>query len=148
MKNYFYVFTFLAVVLFASACQKGEDKETDRKKAEASINIKDLEKHVVKFASDEFQGREPSTIGEKLSTEYLEKTFKEMGFEGAFEKGSFFQKVPIVTMQYTPDKKVKLRTKKGRVILENTKDYIATTPRITEKISIKNAPVVGFGIGQ
>ena len=53
--------------------------------AENSINPTDLEKHIIAFSSDEFQGRKPFTIGEEKATQYIANTFKEMGIEGAFD---------------------------------------------------------------
>ena len=113
---------------------------------ENSINEKDIEKHIIALASDEFQGRKPFTIGEEKTTEYLANSLKEMGIEGAYN-GDYFQNVPLVELNYTPDNSIVINTKKGELILDNTKDYIAKTPHIKELVEIKDAEIVFAGYG-
>lgn len=115
--------------------------------AENSINATDLEKHVIKLSSDEFQGRKPFTIGEDKTTQYIANEFKKMGIEGGFD-GNYFQDVPSVELNYNPDKSIIINTKNGELKLDNTKDYIAKTPHIKDSVEIKNAEIVfvGFGI--
>ncbi|WP_372765997.1 M28 family metallopeptidase [Lutibacter sp.] len=115
--------------------------------AENSINATDLEKHLIKLSSDEFQGRKPFTIGEDKTTLYIANEFKKMGIESGFD-GNYFQDVPSVELNYNPDKSIIINTKDGELILENTKDYIAKTPHIKDSVEIKNAEIIfaGFGI--
>lgn len=114
--------------------------------AENSINEKDLENHIITLSSDEFQGRKPFTIGEEKTTEYLANELQKMGIKGAYN-GNYFQNVPLVEMNYTPDKIVAINTKNGQLLLENTKDFIAKTPHIKDKIDIKDAEIVFAGYG-
>jgi Zn-dependent M28 family amino/carboxypeptidase len=114
--------------------------------AENSINPTDLEKHIIAFSSDEFQGRKPFTIVEEKATQYIANTFKEMGIEGAFD-GDYFQNVPAVELQYSPNKSITINTKNGDLTLELTKDYIAKTPHIKDSIEIKNAEIIFAGYG-
>lgn len=114
--------------------------------AENSINEKDIERHIIALASDEFQGRKPFTIGEEKTTEYLANSLKEMGIKGAYN-GDYFQNVPLVELNYRPDNSIAITTKKGELILENTKDYIAKTPHIKELVEIKDAEIVFAGYG-
>ena len=131
-----------SIILTAIGCSnKNQDFE-----AENTINIKDLEKHVIVLSSDEFQGRKPFTIGEEKTTEYIANEFKKMGIEGGYE-GNYFQNVPSVELNYSPDKSITINTKNGELILENTKDYIAKTPHIKELVEIKNAEIVFAGYG-
>ncbi|PVX52498.1 Zn-dependent M28 family amino/carboxypeptidase [Balneicella halophila] len=142
MKNY-----ILLILLMTSAFYSCNNKSANPDEAEATINAEDLEKHVMALASDEFQGRKPSTIGEKRTTEYLQKVFKDMGLKGAFENNSYFQEVPIVSMNYSPSTEINLKTKKGNLKLENIKDYIATTPHIVDEVKLKDTPIVFAGYG-
>jgi Zn-dependent M28 family amino/carboxypeptidase len=114
--------------------------------AENSINEKDLEKHIITLSSDEFQGRKPFTIGEEKATEYLANSLKEMGIKGAYN-GNYFQNVPLVELNFTPDKSITINTKKGKLTLENTVDYIAKTPHIKDKVEIKDAEIIFVGYG-
>ncbi|MGV8945244.1 MAG: M20/M25/M40 family metallo-hydrolase [Lutibacter sp.] len=114
--------------------------------AENSINATDLEKHVIKLSSDEFQGRKPFTIGEDKATQYIADEFKKMGIEGGFD-GNYFQDVPSVELNYSPDKRITINTKNGKLLLNNTEDFIAKTPRIKDSVEIKNAEIIFAGYG-
>lgn len=138
---------FSIVLLTLFSCFSCQDKQNVADAAQATINAEDLEKHIMALASDEFQGRKPSTLGEKLTTEYLAASFEKMGLKGAFENNSYYQEVPIVSMHYKPQEIVKLHTKKGNCSLQNIKDYIATTPHISDSIELKDTPIVFAGYG-
>lgn len=131
----------IVTLTFISCSNKDQALE-----AENTINAKDLEKHVIALSSDEFQGRKPFTIGEEKTTEYIANAFKKMGIEGGFN-GKYFQNVPSVELNYSPDKSITINTENGELILENTKDYIAKTPHIQELVEIKNAEIVFAGYG-
>lgn len=137
----------LLTLLFAIASLSCQAPKPNPETAVAAINANDLEKHIMALASDEFQGRKPSTPGEELTTQYLKSAFQNMGLKGAFEDDDYFQEVPIVSMHYTPQKSIKFKTKRGNISLENIKDYIATTPRIVDNIELKDAAVVFAGYG-
>lgn len=48
-----------------------------------------------KLASDEFEGREPGTLGERLTTAYIKDEFERLGLKPG-NNGSWFQSVPTV----------------------------------------------------
>lgn len=116
------------------------------KNPEDFITDKSLRNHLKILASDEFQGRKHVTEGEEKTTAYLAKVYKELGLKAPYN-GSYFQKVPMVSMQYQPSKNISLSTKKGNLNLEYIKDYIATTSHIKEKVSIKDSELVFAGYG-
>ncbi|HSQ45943.1 MAG TPA: hypothetical protein VLM44_03385, partial [Lutibacter sp.] len=131
-----------SIILTAISCSN-KDQASE---AENSINAADLEKHVIALSSDEFQGRKPFTIGEEKTTQYIADEFKKLGIEGGFN-GNYFQEVPSVELNYSPDKSININAKNGEIILENTKDYIAKTPHLKDSIEIKNAEIVFAGYG-
>ncbi|MDO9274906.1 MAG: M28 family metallopeptidase [Lutibacter sp.] len=131
-----------SIVLLGFSCSN-KDQALE---AENAINAKDLEKHVIALSSDEFQGRKPFTVGEEKTTQYIANEFKKMGIEGGYD-GKYFQNVPSVELNYSPDKSITINTKNGELILENTKDYIAKTPHIKDTVEIKNAEIVFAGYG-
>ncbi len=116
------------------------------KNAEQFITDKGLRQHLKILASDEFQGRKPFTEGEEKTTAYLAKAYKELGLKAPY-KGSYFQKVPMVSMQYQPSPSIDLLTKNGKIQLNYIEDYIATTSHIKEKVEIKNSELVFAGYG-
>jgi Zn-dependent M28 family amino/carboxypeptidase len=64
------------------------------------INTVDFGAHLKKLASDEFEGREPGTLGERLTTAYLKDQFERIGLKPG-NKDSWFQSVPTVETTLT-----------------------------------------------
>ncbi len=56
-----------------------------------TITSEDLKEHLSILASDEYEGRETGTKGQKMAAEYIANHFKSLGFEAPVE-GSYFQK--------------------------------------------------------
>src|SRR5579864_6790487 len=52
--------------------------------------------HVKYLASDKLEGRGVGTAGEKLATEYIASQFATIGAKPAGERGTYFQRVPLV----------------------------------------------------
>ncbi len=114
--------------------------------AENTINSIDYERHLMTLSSDEFQGRKPFTIGEEKSVDYIANEFKKMGIKGAYGD-SYFQNVPLVELNFTPDDKIPVTTKGGEVVLEKTTDYIAKTPHLDDTVDIKDSEIIFAGYG-
>ena len=57
---------------------------------------------VAQLASDKFEGREPGTNGEVLTTEYLADEFEKAGLKPIGERDSYFQPVPLVRVVTSP----------------------------------------------
>lgn len=64
--------------------------------AEDQIQAAALVKHLQSLASDEMEGRAPSTAGGQRAAQYLADQMKAMGVEPAGADGTYFQEVPIV----------------------------------------------------
>ncbi len=60
------------------------------------ISVDKLKDHVKILSSNEFEGRGPSTPGEKKTIEYLASQFKAMGLKPG-NGDSYFQPVPVVS---------------------------------------------------
>ena len=109
-----------------------------------SLNIM---RHVEQLASDDFQGRKPFTEGEKKTVSYLEGELSHMGLEPG-NNGSFFQEVPLVEINATPDSVMSVHQKNQSHSLRYRQDFVALTRRVTDRIDIKRSELVfcGFGI--
>ena len=99
------------------------------------------------LASDEFMGRAPFTKGEDLTVEYLKNELIRLGFEPAFGD-SYFQHVPMVEISSEVINPVIISTGKNDHTLLAPDDIAIISPRIMEKIEIKDSELVfaGFGI--
>ncbi|SDQ80159.1 M28 family peptidase [Flagellimonas zhangzhouensis] len=60
-----------------------------------TITENDLKDHLYTYASDEFEGRETGTAGQKKAVEYLKSFYEEMGIPAAQANGDYFQNVPL-----------------------------------------------------
>lgn len=60
----------------------------------ATIKPQDLEKHLKILASDEYEGRETGTRGQKKAAAYIADYYKSLGIEPA-NNGSYFQSYPL-----------------------------------------------------
>jgi Zn-dependent M28 family amino/carboxypeptidase len=114
--------------------------------AESHINEKDLERHVVTLASDEFGGRKPFTAGETKTVNYIRNEFEKMGLDGA-NNGSYFQDVPLVEITGTSSPVMQLKTNEKELNLDYFDEFIASTRRITENIDIIDSELVFAGYG-
>ena len=59
------------------------------------IDEEGLREHIQTLASDEFEGRAPSSHGEELTIRYLADAFQQMGLQPG-NGDSYFQDVPLV----------------------------------------------------
>lgn len=94
------------------------------------------------LASDEFEGRAPTTKGETLTLEYLTRAFKAMGLEGA-NQGKYLQAVPMVSYTASDQQAVTL----GGIKMIHKKDVVLGSRNDIAQVVIKNAPLVFVGYG-
>jgi Zn-dependent M28 family amino/carboxypeptidase len=91
---------FALVVSLSIACDQAPVVEAPAPApagpAEDEIQEAALVAHVRTLASDEMEGRAPSTPGGQRAADYIADQLKAMGVEAAGENGTYFQQVPIV----------------------------------------------------
>ena len=61
----------------------------------ATITEDELREHLTIYASDEFEGRETGTEGQKKAVAYLKKQYETLEVPAAKSDGDYFQKVPL-----------------------------------------------------
>ena len=66
------------------------------------ISAERIKAAVTHLASDRFEGRDPGTNGEVLTTEYLADEFEKSGLKPIGERDSYFQPVPLVRVITNP----------------------------------------------
>ena len=106
------------------------------------INTDDLKKHIKTLASDEFEGRLPTTVGEQKTLDYLVNEFKQMGYQPG-NGDSYLQ--PVELIEITADSDMTM------TIGENNFAYkegmMASTSREQAKVALKNSELVFVGYG-
>lgn len=129
----------LILTILLSSC-------SDYKNAESTINEEDMARIVSEFASDDFQGRKPFTIGEEKAVAFLEREYKRIGLEPA-NNGSYIQEVPMVEVTNIPDKRLKVNMWNVSIELSYEDDFITFSKHLVDKISIRNSDMVFAGYG-
>lgn len=117
--------------------------------ANSSTALKPVQMNEARFrndiknlSSDEFEGRAPTTHGEKLTLDYLSKAFAEMGLKGAYQ-GSFLQPVPMVSYTAYDAQQISL----AGLPLTFRKDIVLNSRHDNGGVNIENAPLVFVGYG-
>jgi Zn-dependent M28 family amino/carboxypeptidase len=87
------------LVVLAIGCSEPPPPPPPPGPAEDLITADSLVSHLKVLASDEYQGRAPSTPGGQKTQDYLAGQLKALGIEPGAKDGSYFQQVPIVESQ-------------------------------------------------
>lgn len=107
----------------------------------------DIARHVETLASDEFEGREPGSAGERKTLEYLEKAFRDAGARPGYGS-AWLQPVPLVEFRATAPPHVSVRAGDSRPPLAVGEDYTARPGSPKTSVDLRDLPLVfgGFGI--
>ncbi|WP_209329655.1 M28 family peptidase [Lunatimonas salinarum] len=97
MVNKRYVFGCV-IALFMSF--GAEAQLADPVKYAATIQVKDLERHLTYLASDELEGRDTGEKGQKLAAEYLKDFYRALGLKGPVN-GDYFQPFQLSSILWT-----------------------------------------------
>lgn len=108
MKNY-HIFTIALAVLFLQSCSVTSSGTVDAnsnqqvmvsgdaavfKRAFSTISEENLKKNLSVIASDEMEGRDTGSEGQKKAGRYIIKQYEDMGVSYPAVLGSYYQKVP------------------------------------------------------
>jgi len=145
------IFTFLIASLALVGCNKDSaPQEQDKKPAAVGADLisKDsLTNHIKILASDEFGGRAPATPGEILTINYLQDEFTKAGAV-AGNNGSFFQKVPLASVEAINNPSLIISGKEGAVVdLKYRDDQVVWTRQQVDGASIDASELVFVGYG-
>ncbi len=106
------------------------------------INTDDLKKHIKILASDEFEGRLPTTVGEQKTLDYLVNEFKQLGYQPG-NGDSYLQPVELIEMTADSDMSMTI----GKNNFTYKEGMMASTSREQAKVELKNSEVVFVGYG-
>lgn len=134
--------SILSLCAFAllSACSQHPSNINDI--SDVSFNEERFRQDIKTLASDEFEGRAPTTKGEQLTLSYLSKAFAEMGLEKPNGK-DYLQAVPMVS--YTASEQQTIRL--ADLQLKHRQDVVLGSRHDIAKIEINQAPLVFVGYG-
>jgi Zn-dependent M28 family amino/carboxypeptidase len=116
-------------------------------KAATVIDEATLEGPVRFLADDLLEGRGPASRGDQLSQLYLGTTLQYLGFEPAFEKGSYLQPFDVVSVNATVPKTWDFRKGSQTLTLKFWDQYVAASGVQEAKSTLDNSEVVFVGYG-
>ena len=123
------------------------NSKSDIQAAYNTINANQLAEHVKVLASDEFEGRAPSTKGEQLTLDYLTDNLTKLGFKPG-NGDSFLQAVPMVSLEASPEMILTIGSQaKGDKTYQYGKDMVMGSSRITELSELNHSELVFVGYG-
>jgi len=112
------------------------------------ITAEDFAAHVQRLASDEFEGRKPGSIGERMTTTYLVDQFQRIGLKPG-NGSSYLQSVPMVETTLLDGDKITLDVAEGGGT-ENfayRTDTIVGTLQGKPEVEVKDSDMVFAGYG-
>ncbi len=136
-------YIIIVLLLFIIGCRNNSE---NIEQAMNSINADDLDKHIGTIASDEFEGRKPSTIGEEKTINYLKDEFSKLGLKPG-NGDSYFQEVPLIEIETTVDEEIEIRGKGNTTKLKWKNEYVAVTSQMIKQLEIDNAELIFAGYG-
>ena len=144
-------------LLSVSACTPSNDSETKVSDSDTlataqeatnfdsvynSISDADIREPLKILSSDEFEGRLPTTEGEKKTIDYLVSQFKEAGLEPG-NGDSYLQKVALMEITANPDMTMTI----GDNRFAYKEDMVASSKREQASVSLKDSELVFVGYG-
>ena len=135
---------FLPALLAATLGAFNADDKMLRKASEA-ITGSAYRAHVAGLASDEMQGREPGSEGERRTVEYIEKEYLELGLQPA-AGGDFRQEVALVEITGSAQN-LSFSRGAGGMTLAYGDDMVIGSRRVQPGASIAGSEVVFVGYG-
>lgn len=110
------------------------------------ITAAGLARHIERLASDEFEGRGPTTPGGEKARAYIAEQYRRIGLEPL--GGSYFEPVPLVQETLDPDASYFAFTSAGgEERAAYKKDIVYWTKRVADSIEFADSDVVFVGYG-
>jgi Zn-dependent M28 family amino/carboxypeptidase len=113
----------------------------------ASITEEGLRQHIRVLASDEFEGRAPSSRGEELTIQYLTEQFAALGLEPGGVNGTWVQEVPLVSITANPDMALTVAGRDATRSFAYHTEFVANTRRVVESVALEGSELVFVGYG-
>ncbi|MFK7844259.1 MAG: M28 family metallopeptidase [Rhodothermales bacterium] len=133
-------------MLYTSGCSSDSDHLSVPSIALESFSEEEFTEDIKVLASDEFEGRGPSSAGEEKTVNYLAERFSSLGLEPG-NGDSYFQQVPLVNITAAPDMLMYVEDETGRSSYSYGDDFMVWTKRVTDKVDLDFSELVFVGYG-
>ena len=134
----------LGFVTVGQAAAQSAPAVTPASRVAAAVTPAPLRAHLEFLADDALEGRRPGTRGGDIAAEYFAAQFQRLGLEPAGDSGTYFHRVPIITL--TPEPTLKVVAPAQRELAYRN-DYVLWSMRNDAETSAKGELVfAGYGI--
>ncbi len=142
---------YLLLVLSTAIAGCEQQTETTEPAVDAtaaidSINADDLLRRIEILASDEFEGRSPSSAGEEKTVHFIADEFRQLGILPS-NGDSYFQEVPLVEITADPNTTLTVTNGDEVMTFAYGPEVMAWTKRVTEEVSISDSEMIFVGYG-
>lgn len=145
MRKSFIIAGFALSVLACGSSQQSVTNDTavaiDPQVYGNSITAAELKDLLYTFASDEFEGRDTDSKGQKMAVEFLKDYYVALDIPSPMADGDYYQEVPLVN-QKTP---ITTITVDGKAF-ENYTDVVAVGSSSSQTIKVSDIVYAGYGI--
>ena len=107
-----------------------------------AISADTLKEHTKILSSDKFEGRLPTTVGEKRTLDYLTQELTKVGFEPG-NGDSFFQQVDLMQITASTDMTLMM----GENEFAYKEKMVASSKRETSEVNLVDSDIVFLGYG-
>ena len=113
-----------------------------------AINAEDFAARLQKLSSDEFEGRKPGTIGERMTTAYIKDQFERIGLKPGVD-GSWFQTVPMMQTEVVDPGSVHVDVKgsKAAASFGIGSDMVVGSLNGSTNVNLEDSEIVFAGYG-
>ena len=114
----------------------------------ATASASDISRRIERLASDEFEGRAPSTPGGQAASQYIADEMAAAGLAPAGENGTFFQPVQLTATTVLPNSVMSIQDGTTQVLDgSTTENAVFWTKRLDESVSVTDSELVFVGYG-
>ena len=141
------VSTLLISTSILIGCSSGV--EAPKGDPSASASAVDISRRIGRLASDEFEGRAPSTPGGQAASQYIADEMAAAGLSPMGENGTFFQPVELTASRVDPNTSTLSIGQDGTEVVDGstTENVVFWTKRLEKNISVTDSELVFVGYG-
>ncbi|HEX2218580.1 MAG TPA: M20/M25/M40 family metallo-hydrolase [Gemmatimonadales bacterium] len=138
------ILSLLWLLVLVPATLEAQQSAASAARVTAALSANVLRAHTEFLADDALEGRAPGTRGGELARKYLATQFLRLGLQPAGDSGTYFQRVPIISLTPTPSLSV---SAPSRMPLDWKEDYVLWSMRNEPNVGLQGPAVfVGYGI--
>ena len=133
------------LILSAGRSLPAQKPATPATRAARGVSADVMRAHLEFLADDALEGRAPGTRGGLLAAKYIRAQFERLGLQPAGDSGSYYHRVPIISLTPAPTLRVTGGSRAGELRFRD--DFVLWSMRNDSLVHFSgDAVFVGYGI--